>query len=555
MPLRAWLLRCGLLLLLPVAACCLLLLLLVYSLYDAPQAALSSRLTPPSSLAVRVQPLVSGCPPSSRLLIEPFPPPAPTNSGYEWISFPTPLWQGVVEAQGQTQDLTSVSFVHGRLILHGLSAAQRAELSRHMQPYRHFDGVDMRFDSLDEVLGFEDAALDWRSCDLIEPKYAFLTTVWMPMLQYHMICDHVIRMFAQLRAAQALPAALQASFLNSSALTPSCPRRGHSPFDLSQPVVAPSGPVSPFSVSHLQDSGHSVLYLYERWAAMRASSGLHLLTSLFSGDVRSFSQLEPVRRACFRRVRWGRGPPLHYFARVFPFPLPASSPLLLSAVNASLSASIRSPAEAAELLKADPELYSTAVLGGWAGLLIDFYHWQLHAHSLPRRVRAGRHPLSHAPLPDRARVRPSSPPRILHMARSPADPHNRYIANTDCLRSALSALSPPYALTDCCDWRLPWSEQLLLFSSADVLLGIHGAGLTNALFMAPGGLVLELMAVHHYDNGFFPPLSQHMHHRHIRIDVRQFHDKGQMGYRLSAEACANVSHTIQLFWHSEHASQ
>ena len=47
-----------------------------------------------------------------------------------------------MEAQGQTQDFTSVFFLDGHLILRGLNAAQRAELSRHMQPYPHFDGVD-----------------------------------------------------------------------------------------------------------------------------------------------------------------------------------------------------------------------------------------------------------------------------------------------------------------------------------------------------------------------------------------------------------------------------
>ena len=34
---------------------------------------------------------------------------------------------------------------------------------------------------------------------------------------------------------------------------------------------------------------------------------------------------------------------------------------------------------------------------------------------------------------------------------------------------------------------------MALFASADLLIGVHGAGLTNMLFMPPGGMVLELL--------------------------------------------------------------
>lgn len=40
---------------------------------------------------------------------------------------------------------------------------------------------------------------------------------------------------------------------------------------------------------------------------------------------------------------------------------------------------------------------------------------------------------------------------------------------------------------------LSLSEQIDLFSTCDSLLGIHGAGLTNCLFMPPGGNVFELL--------------------------------------------------------------
>jgi capsular polysaccharide biosynthesis protein len=40
------------------------------------------------------------------------------------------------------------------------------------------------------------------------------------------------------------------------------------------------------------------------------------------------------------------------------------------------------------------------------------------------------------------------------------------------------------------DWTL--SEQISAFSECSTLIGIHGAGLTNCLFMPPGGKVIEL---------------------------------------------------------------
>src|SRR6185436_7043976 len=36
------------------------------------------------------------------------------------------------------------------------------------------------------------------------------------------------------------------------------------------------------------------------------------------------------------------------------------------------------------------------------------------------------------------------------------------------------------------------AEQVKIFSSAQILLGIHGGGLVNLLFMEPGGKLIEL---------------------------------------------------------------
>ncbi|MEJ7848401.1 MAG: glycosyltransferase family 61 protein [Pyrinomonadaceae bacterium] len=64
----------------------------------------------------------------------------------------------------------------------------------------------------------------------------------------------------------------------------------------------------------------------------------------------------------------------------------------------------------------------------------------------------------------------------------------RYVLNDDeviaCLRDY--GFETPFAED------LDLEAQIELFNSANMILGIHGAGLTNALFMKPGGAVVEL---------------------------------------------------------------
>ena len=55
------------------------------------------------------------------------------------------------------------------------------------------------------------------------------------------------------------------------------------------------------------------------------------------------------------------------------------------------------------------------------------------------------------------------------------------------------------------------SCQIELFHRADIAIGVHGAGLTNTMYMKPGGVVVELLP--YFDSrhapivGIFPRLS------------------------------------------------
>ena len=474
-----------------------------------------------------------------------FPPASPTVSTYRWVSFGTPLWQGVVEAKGQTSDFTSVCFSNGRMTLFGLKAEQQAELQRWFEPFMHFDGTTQRYDKVEDVLGFDPRPLNWQTdCDSVEERYAFFVTPWMTMLHYHVVCEHVINSFANVRSANALPPPPFASPVLHS-------HHPRSVFTLPEPLRYPERTeFSPFEVPHLSNASAPVLYVFTRWHHMQSSAALSILDLIFPGGMRVFDQLQTGKRICFRRVRFGRGPPFHYFNKTFPFPLPPSHPLYSSPLRHGGNISSL-PEDASWLASHDISLYNEIELGKWAGAMIDYQHWMQHHYGVQRRVRESRHRHTHMPLPGPLPVPPT--PRVLLLRRVGAE-RGRFIANPQCLRDALGALSPPVELHYFTDYGAPMAAQLAAYRDADVLVGLHGAGFTNMLYMAPGGLVVELQTSFHFDNNFFGPLTGHLDHTHLRIDVRPFlnANKQDAGHVLDAAICGNISQQIMSAWGRMH---
>ena len=250
---------------------------------------------------------------------------------------------------------------------------------------------------------------------------------------------------------------------------------------------------------------------------MEHSPAIELLYKLFDGQVSTFNTLESDTLTCFRRIRWGRGVPLHYFARVFPFPLPATAPVWSSAIDTY------TPAAAKRLEKADLGLYTDIELGRWAGIMIDFHNYVMHLLGRTRRVRDKRDTNTHEPLPGSA-VEPAAAPRILLITRG--RPQGRFIANRECLIDAFALLS--LTLTPCCDWQAPLASTIAEFQAADIVVGLHGAGFTNLLWMPPGGVVVEIKTHFNPDNNYFHPLSNHMDHGYLVVDGREHH-KGDSG--------------------------
>ncbi len=95
-------------------------------------------------------------------------------------------------------------------------------------------------------------------------------------------------------------------------------------------------------------------------------------------------------------------------------------------------------------------------------------------------------------------------PRILYVIRPPPrcfSPDAEHALLT-CLQAYGPVTTLDFAL-------LPWDQQVRLVAAHDVLVGVHGNGLTNALWMRPGSLVLEFFphGARHYDYQFFAELA------------------------------------------------
>eukprot|EP01039_Chlorochromonas_danica_P005775 gene5775-6360_t len=73
--------------------------------------------------------------------------------------------------------------------------------------------------------------------------------------------------------------------------------------------------------------------------------------------------------------------------------------------------------------------------------------------------------------------------------------------------------------------------QAEMFSRADVVIGFHGAGLSNAMFMKPGGLIVEV--VYNYDSrhapitGIFPRIADIIGLHHFSYYVRDIQMNGE----------------------------
>lgn len=78
------------------------------------------------------------------------------------------------------------------------------------------------------------------------------------------------------------------------------------------------------------------------------------------------------------------------------------------------------------------------------------------------------------------------------------DARLRRLTNEDALAEALA----PHGYEVATPGALPLEEQIRLFSEAERVIGVHGAGLTNIAFMHPGGRVTELFGADYVQGAY-----------------------------------------------------
>jgi UDP-galactopyranose mutase len=84
---------------------------------------------------------------------------------------------------------------------------------------------------------------------------------------------------------------------------------------------------------------------------------------------------------------------------------------------------------------------------------------------------------------------------------------SRVITNLDEIQSALQAALPDANLTQS-KLEFSFREQAEFFATQDVIIAAHGAGLTNALFMTPGTVVLQLYPKWYFYQSLDPLIEQ-----------------------------------------------
>ena len=102
------------------------------------------------------------------------------------------------------------------------------------------------------------------------------------------------------------------------------------------------------------------------------------------------------------------------------------------------------------------------------------------------------------------------PKRLIYIERS----HSRRPVNTD----EFSAWRRQHGFDDVWLEGMSLAEQITLFREAKIVLGVHGAGLTNIIHCRPGTLVVEFMPAG-LDRPCYPVLSQLFNLHHVMINA------------------------------------
>jgi capsular polysaccharide biosynthesis protein len=107
----------------------------------------------------------------------------------------------------------------------------------------------------------------------------------------------------------------------------------------------------------------------------------------------------------------------------------------------------------------------------------------------------------------------SKRPSLIYISRK--DAKRRHLANDKSVCTLVESMGGQVLLLE----GAPLDQQVILFSRCSILLGIHGAGLTNMMWMPEGSFVLEIRRKGDSHNNCFFSMAASLGHRYFYLEA------------------------------------
>jgi hypothetical protein len=417
-----------------------------------------------------------------------------STSSVQWCTPIQQLWQNAYWGESNRQEsivatLHNVVYQNGLFHFYAASSSDREDIQQNLRSY----AIDTNFGPLEQQLQVhfgDDQKFDQGKCSASFKDPVLMHTDWVSGNNYHYHNDNLIPLFL------------------SAVLVPD----DHNKVEHVD--------VNKSHLIRVRDSrDHTRLY--------------EVLENLFQTPMVEKSAVE--QDTCFKTVQWGMGTRLYYTKDTPSVYWTASGTMNQFFLNSDMFNHLPNPWQCyntyAELDQAMPVNTRNDYL---IGSLHAFQRYVLHyVYKLPRYVRPWTHLIDQIPQNNfwrtvypitedipLVRAPSNAAPRLIFIQRH-GSAGQRFVRNLDATISYFQGRG--INASTCCDWGGSRVEDLLWnFHTADIIIGLHGAGLTSATYMSPGGIFSELRTSFGYDNPVFMPIFRLDNHISLRVDVRTF---------------------------------
>jgi hypothetical protein len=268
------------------------------------------------------------------------------------------------------------------------------------------------------------------------------------------------------------------------------------------------------------------LYLYDGDSNSRAHTKnfFEIIPLLMGGshNVYDFKDLKGTERICFEKIRWGRGPLQFYL-----------DPLNINAFDKSEDYTIMHTTAFKRIISTDTCRININ------SRECNYIDWSGTAIAFARHITT----LYHLQMPVRYSRRTSSA-TLLYIKRSRHG--GRFMTNFQSLLSRLKQVG--FETQECCEWnQLSVKDMIMKLQNTNILISLHGASLTNMIYMPPGSIVIELQTKYGEDVPMYKYMAHQYNHTYMLIDIRMFHNSSNnnQGYTVSDEWIQSVANNIK----------